>query len=666
MGTEMITVLAVGDTPEYHQCLETIIAEFEITLLKANSGSEALNLVEKEEICLVLMEDEMNEMSGAETARRIHQCETSRHLPILFLNVSARSIREKECRYNREVVDYLPSPLVPEILRTKIQLFQKLHQQNRELEEKTRRLESAGRQILRQKAELAAREICFRTAFQQSFQFMAILDNQGKVVELNRLARKLCGDFPFDGQNEYLWNLCWLGQDDENERLQQIIRKAATGECVTDEAIFQDGDSQRILSRTISPVHDANGAVAYIAVQGLDITDRVNAEKEKQSCEKLLQQAQKMEALGALAGGVAHDFNNILSVILGNTELARMSFEADKSPRKFLESIHAASIQARDLVKQILSFSRQEKMVKAMVRPADVVVESLKLLRSSLPSTIDIVTEIDERCGVIFADPTQYHQVLMNLCTNAYHAMEDNGGVLTVRLYQEAVNSTQLLQEFHCEAGEYAHLIVADSGDGIDQGIINMIFDPYFTTKGSDKGTGMGLAIVHGIVRGHGGAIRVISEKSKGTAFHVFIPIVDGVEQRPESPAGPLYHGKGEILLVDDEPELLLVMRSMLERLGYDVTALTGGTEAYSRFCAEPDRYDLLITDQIMPEMKGTELADRILNIKPDFPIILCTGYSLAISREKVLAQGIQELVFKPWSVNDLSRIVRQLIERAT
>ncbi len=666
MIVEMITVLAVADKPECHHSLEVMTEDLDIKMLKVHSGREALKVLEEEEICLVLLEDEMVEMGGAETAQRIHQRQQSQHLPILFLNVSPQSRQGTEHGYNVEAVDYLFKPVVPEILRSKILLFQKLYQQNRMLEVKARRLELANQQILRQQEDLSASEICFRAAFEQSFQFMAILDVEGRVLELNHLAKKLCGNSTVDAVGQYLWNICWLGQDEENERLQKVIAKARSGENTKDEAVFEDGDDIRILSRTVSPVSDSSGTIQFIAIQGHDITDRIYAEKEKQNCEILLQQAQKMEALGVLAGGVAHDFNNILSVILGNTELARMSYDADKSPKKFLESIHSAGIQARDLVKQILSFSRQEKMIKTMVRPADVVSESLKLLRSSLPSTINIVAEIDDRCGVIFADPTQFHQVFMNLCTNAYHAMEENGGILTIRLYQETVKSKQLLEEFHCESGEYAHLVVADSGDGIDQDIINMIFDPYFTTKESGKGTGMGLAIVYGIIRGHGGAIRVITEKSKGCAFHVFIPTVDGVEQRQESAEGPLYYGRGHILVVDDEPELLMVMQVMLERLGYEVTSTTSATEALTSFCAEPERFDLMLTDQIMPELKGTELAAKVLDIKPEMPIILCTGYSPAVSRKKVLAMGIQELVFKPWAANDLSRIIRQLLERAT
>ena len=666
MNNEMMTVLAVADKPECHHSLEVMTEELDIKLLRANSGNEALKVLEKEEICLVLLEDDMAEMDGAETAQRIHQLQKSKHLPILFLNVSPQSWQRCEQCYNVEAVDYLFKPVVPELLRSKILLFQKLCKQNRMLDEKARRLELANLQILRQQEELSASEICFRTAFEQSFQFMAILDVEGRVLELNHLAKKLCGNFADDAAGQYLWNMCWLGQDEENERLQQVIGKAAMGECITDEASFTDGDDVRILSRTVSPVRDSNEAIMLITVQGHDITDRVFAEKEKQNCEILLQQAQKMEALGVLAGGVAHDFNNILSVILGNTELARMSCDADKSPKKFLESIHSAGIQARDLVKQILSFSRQEKMINSMMSPADVVSESLKLLRSSLPSTISIVTEVDDKCGLIFADPTQFHQILMNLCTNAYHAMEEKGGTLTIRLFQDTVKSKSLLREFHCEQGEYAHLVVADNGEGIDQDIVNMIFDPYFTTKESDKGTGMGLAIVYGIVRGHGGAIRVVSEKDNGCAFHVFIPIADGVEQRQEAVAGTLHYGRGRILLVDDEPELLLVMQSMLEQLGYEIAAVTGGTEALAGFCADPERFDLLITDQIMPEMKGTELAAKVLDIKPEMPIILCTGYSPAVSREKVLAMGIQELIFKPWAANDLSGVIRQLLEGGT
>ncbi len=666
MSDETINILAVDHSQESFIALEAMISDdLDIELVKVSSGAEALKLIKKTDFDLILIEANLPEMNGYETAKRIRQQKTAKRLPIVFLNVQPAEL-EHICKGNGlGYVDYLAKPVLPEILESKIFLFQKLFQQQRGLEKEAKRLEQANEQILQQQQGLAESEVRFRTAFDQSYQFMAILDAKGRVLELNRLAKKLCGDYSGSLKGKYLWNICWVGQDEENRRLKEIINKAAEGEYITDEARFKDIDGEvRVLSRSVSPVKDGDGKIVYITVQGHDITARIFAEKEKQNLGILLQQAQKMEALGALAGGVAHDFNNILSVMLGNTELARMSCKANASPEKYLESIHSAGMQAKDLVKQILSFSRQEEMKKIPMRPAEVVTESLKLLRSTIPTTIEMVAEIDEKCSTIFADPTQYHQVLMNLCTNAYHAMEQKGGTMTIRLYQETMDSTVLLREFSCQPGEYAHLVVEDSGDGIDQSIVDRIYDPYFTTKESGKGTGMGLAIVYGIIQGHNGAIRVVSTPGVGTAFHVYFPISGGQTEKQKTSPEELVHGTEHILLVDDDDGLLLMIKTLLERIGYTVTSKINATDAFASFCDNPEGYDLVITDQTMPGMTGLELSEKIFLVRPEMPIILSTGYSPAVSREKVLGMGIKELAFKPLAFDKLSRLIRQVIDQ--
>lgn len=667
MRDETINILGVDHRRESLHALEAISDDLGINLVTAFSGTEALDRLQKERFDLVLLEVTLPKMNGYETARRIRQQKSTEQLPILFLNAQPGGRERIFEGSDLGSVDYLAKPVVPAILKNKILLFQKLFQQKKNLEDKAQRLEQANEQILRQQQALAESEICFRTAFEQSYQFMAILDAEGRVLELNRLAKKLCGAHSGSLRGQYLWNICWVGQNEENQKLEKVIKRAAQGECFADEAKFTDIDGKvRVLSRTVSPVRDGDDNIVYITVQGHDITARIYAEKEKQNLGILLQQAQKMEALGALAGGVAHDFNNILSVILGNTELARMSCKAGSSPEKFLESVHAAGIQAKELVKQILSFSRQEEMKKIAIRPANVLTESLKLLRSTIPTTIEMVTEIDERCGTVFADPTQYHQIILNLCTNAYHAMEQKGGRLTIRLYQERLNSPSLLREFRCKPGEYAHLVVEDSGGGIERGIVDRIYDPYFTTKENGKGTGMGLAIVYGIIQGHNGAIRVISKPGVGTAFHVFFPIAGGDAAEKQESLEELVYGNEHILIVDDDAELLQMIENLLRRIGYQVTVKSSALEAFACFCNAPDQYDLIITDQIMPGMTGTELAQKIFMVKSKMPIILFTGYSSGVSRQKVLDMGIRELAFKPLAFDKLSRLVRQIIDDAS
>jgi CheY-like chemotaxis protein len=369
-----------------------------------------------------------------------------------------------------------------------------------------------------------------------------------------------------------------------------------------------------------------------------------------------------MEALGALAGGIAHDFNNVLSVIIGNADLAVKSCEQGSRQLRFLTHIHEAGKKARELVKQILSFSRQAEIEKVVLQPSKIIIESIKLLRSSIPTTIEIVHDIAPHCGAILADPTQYHQIIMNLCTNAFHAMEDRGGRLTIRLCRERVG-LQLLRELDLKAGDYSHLVVEDNGSGIDTEHLDRIFDPYFTTKEKGKGTGMGLAIVHGIVKGHGGAIYVDSGSGAGTAFHVYLPLADRKSVQAKETFEKLSYGSEHILLVDDEEPLLDIMKNMLELMGYRVSAFIGSIEALKVFCDHPSKFDLVVTDQTMPGMIGTELAGKILSIRPGMPIVLCTGYSPNISRESVRALGIRELALKPLALDEFSNIVRQAID---
>lgn len=662
-----INILGVDDKPENLLALEAILEDPSINFLTAASGKEALDQLVENDVALILMDVMMPELDGYETAELIRGSKRTCHIPIIFIT-AVNTLREHFFKgYSSGAVDYLAKPIIPEILRSKISVFKELFQHKQVLKEKALQLESANHRIYIQKEALRESEVRFRSAFEQSFQFMAILDVQGRVLELNHLAQKLCGDYSGGLIGQYLWDVCWVGQEEENRKLKEVIEKAALGEKISDEAKFTDinGDIHHLF-RTVSPVQDSNGKIACITVQGHDITERVKAESEKRNLEHLLQQAQKMEALGVLAGGIAHDFNNVLSVIIGNAELAKRYIDSSSEQHHFYKLIHTAAIKAKNLVSQILSFSRQAEIKKTVLQPAEIVSESVKLLRSSLPATIEIVADVETSCGAIFADPTQYHQIVMNLCTNAYHALEDKGGKLTVKLHQQKVTSTSFLHNIQLQPGEYAYLTVGDSGDGIRQSNLNRIFDPYFTTKEEGKGTGMGLSIVHGIVKGHGGAIDVETKRGVGTTFHVFLPLADKEGERNENDFQDLTYGNERILLVDDEELLLEMVKDMLEMLGYHVAAEKSSTEALNRFCDNPKNFDLIITDQTMPDLVGTDLARRALRVRPDIPIILSTGYSPNISRDSVIALGIKELAYKPLSLDEMSAVVRRVIDQAS
>ena len=394
-----------------------------------------------------------------------------------------------------------------------------------------------------------------------------------------------------------------------------------------------------------------------------DITERKEAEEEKKLLQTQLIQAQKMEAIGTLAGGIAHDFNNILGAILGYAEMVREDSPPDSIVARDLDQIILASNRAKELVKQILAFSRQADMAKIPLQPGTIVKEAIKLLRSSLPTTIAIEQDIDSSTAPIFADPTQIHQILMNVCTNAFHAMEEDGGTLTISLSNIELTRQALAGRPHLQPGRFVQLSVSDTGQGILPEIRDRIFEPYFTTKEQGKGTGLGLAIAHGIVKSHGGFITCESKPGEGTVFHVVLPALYEYAAAESETNEGIPAGGEHILFIDDEVILIEMAQVMLERLGYRVTVQADSLEAMSIFTNQPENFDLVITDQTMPGMTGMELARRMLQIRPDLPIILCTGYSTLISEEKARSAGIKGFALKPLARKEIATLIRKVLE---
>ena len=383
---------------------------------------------------------------------------------------------------------------------------------------------------------------------------------------------------------------------------------------------------------------------------------------ERKKLEEELFQAQKMEALGTLAGGIAHDFNNILAAIVGYSELVKTHVKEDAKATGYVDgSLHAA-FRAGDLVKQILTFSRGTEQQKMPLQISSIIKETLKMLRSSIPTTIEIKKNIQSQ-GIVMADPTQIHQIIMNLCTNAYHAMRETGGTLGVALKDVSVTDMGI-PGLDISQGEYIQLEVSDTGHGMDEETKNKIFEPYFTTKEPGEGTGLGLAVVHGIVKSHNGTITLYSEPEQGTTFHVYLPKVMTEEEVmvPTEDKEPLKGGDERIMLVDDEMNIVTFTKDSLEKFGYHVTPFTNAVQAFQDFERHPDQYDLVITDMTMPYMTGTELAKKLIEIRLDVPIILCTGYSELVHREKAYAMGIMEYLEKPVIMADLIRTVRRVL----
>jgi PAS domain S-box-containing protein len=388
-----------------------------------------------------------------------------------------------------------------------------------------------------------------------------------------------------------------------------------------------------------------------------DVTEQKNLEFQ-------LLQAQKMEAIGTLASGIAHDFNNILAAIMGYAELVQLYISPDQREASLgVENILKAGHRAKELVKQILAFSRQREQGLKPVKISIIVEEALKLLRATLPTTIEIRKKISVGHDLILADPIKIHQVLMNLCTNAHHAMQETGGVLEVSLSDVVFDAESAAECSDLKPGAYVRLTIGDTGKGIDAGIMDRIFDPYFTTKEKGVGTGLGLSVVHGIAKNHGGSITVQSESGKGSSFHVFFPLIEGEEDFEVGSMEEIPRGNERILFVDDEELLADLGRRLLQHLGYDVCVRTSSIEALEAFRARPDRFDLVITDMAMPNMSGEILAKEIMKIRADVPIVLCTGYSELMTEGKAEKMGIRGFVMKPLVLRELAKIVRTALD---
>lgn len=473
-----------------------------------------------------------------------------------------------------------------------------------------------------------------------------LLDTDGTVLDSNAITLQRLGKSADELVGKCIYDFFPLPQAEP-------IRNAVSEVIKTGKPFRMELEQERrIYDSHVYPICDAQGKVIQVGVISSDITERRNMEVQ-------LRQTHKMEAIGTLAGGIAHDFNNILGIILGYTELVMDDVPEWNPARQNLEEIRIAGIRARDVVRQLLSFARKTDQERKPTIINSIIIEVLKLLRSSIPASIEIRHNLTKGSAIILADPTQLNQVMINLLTNAAHAMEKDGGILEINM--ESVNLTESTAQFHdLSPGPYVKLSVSDTGSGIGPEIKDRIFDPYFTTKEVGEGSGMGLAVVHGIIMNHKGAISVDSELGKGTTFTIFLP-TSKREPVPETTIDEeLPTGQERILYVDDEESIVKIGSQRLKRLGYKVESSTSPIEALDLFRSKPDQFDLVITDLTMPKMTGDKLVKAILDIRPGLPIILCTGFSDKINSEKVRKIGATVYLEKPYDKRDLSRAVRR------
>jgi PAS domain S-box-containing protein len=496
----------------------------------------------------------------------------------------------------------------------------------------------------------------YRLLFEESNDGIFLHDMEGYILDTNTKAQMMLG---YKKEELNRLSISMLHPESvlavSGRAIEETERKGNTNF----ETQFVKKDGTVIDVDISSSLVDSNKGL----VQGIvrDITDRKQLEAR-------LQQAQKMEAIGTLAGGIAHDFNNILTPFIIHTEMAMMDIPDGYPVQNNLKEALKAGYRARDLVKQILAFSRRQDIEAKPIEVSIIVKEALKLLRASIPTTIDIQLKLTAKSDTILADPTQIHQIIMNLCTNATHAMSERDGILGVKTDNQTIDHQDKDGSIELLPGEYLKLSISDTGHGIEPAILQRIFDPYYTTKDKHHGTGLGLSVVHGIVKALDGEITVTSKPGEGSTFTLYFPLVVYKENDGATSiaAKALPVGNERILLIDDEKAMVDAVQTMLERLGYQVTNRTSSMGAFETFKSKPDAFDLIITDQTMPNMTGKKLAKEIMSIRPDIPIIICTGFSEQIDENQAKEMGIRAFVMKPIVMKDMANTIRTVLDSST
>ncbi len=660
-------IVIVDDTPKNIQIIGTILRDKGYLISVAQSGEQALNIIAKAPPDLILLDIVMPGMDGYETCRRIKSAPETKDIPVIFLTALTDTL-EKVKGFEAGAVDFITKPVETEELLARIQthltivsLTRKLEQANSKLEEKVR----IRTRDLNQKKEDLEWEVEKRKEkeyiIQSTSSAIVISDLQGRISYANPAFLKMWG---IENSSRILKkNISVILKT--SQPVQEIIRILDTDQHWESEITIRKQNGNTIYIQLYgNPVLGKFGIPVALMFSALDITEIKQAEDEKQKLQTQLQQAQKMEALGTLAGGIAHDFNNILSPIVGYTEMI-MDETPDKSHvKQRLEKIMQAALRAKDLVNQILSFSRQNELEQRPIKGQFIIKEALKLLRASIPKNIEIRQAIQKNCGMILADPIQIHQIIMNLCTNAYQAIPETGGVIEVALHEVDLDSGSIPPDAEIRPGRYVQLTVSDNGNGIEPAVIDRIFDPYFTTKGQGKGTGLGLSVIQGIIKSQGGNISVVSRIGKGSSFYIHLPLVETMDTDLQIDLEQDVPGGAEhILLVDDEEQILQMQQQMLERLGYHVTVMDNSVNALRLFKKSPNLFDIVISDMAMPEMTGDVLAKEMIKIRPEIPIVITTGFSESISKDTAEAIGVKGFLMKPVIRRDIAVMIRRLLE---
>ncbi len=666
----MQKILAIDDKMDNLIILSALLKNLlpGCTVITAQSGMEGIAIARAELPDAILLDVKMPDMDGFETCRRLMSDERTNCIPVIMITAIKTDPESRVKGLEIGANAFLAKPIDQHELISQVKVALRIKKAEDALREQRNSLD---KMVQERTAALQESERKYREIFESIIDVFYRTDNEGVLRIVSPSVEQILGYPPDQVIGKKLYEF-YVNPEERSQFLAALRQK---GEIKGYEVPLRAKDGSVVWVSTNAQFYrDQQGEI--LGVQGIsrDITEQKLAEEENIKLEARLQQAQKMESIGSLAGGIAHDLNNILFPISGLSEMLLDDMPPGSRERESIEQIHKSAQRGSDLVQQILAFSRQSKPRKLPIRIQPILNEVLKLARAAIPMNIEISSHIDTDCGLVSADPTQVHQIAMNLVTNAFHAVEKNSGTIKIELKETHITSLGGPEELPSRVmtgdilvGRYACITVSDTGTGMSQTLIAKIFEPYFTTKKLGKGTGLGLSVVHGIVKEHGGNIRVNSEVGKGTAFQVYLPLLEDVAVSKAAAGNGTYPtGSESILLVDDEEPIAYMEQMMLEKLGYQVTVRTSSPDALSAFKANPGNFDLVISDKSMPNMTGEQLARELILIKPGIPIIICTGFSDEIDMQHGKAMGIKGFLMKPVAAGDLAEMVRKVLDTAS
>lgn len=662
----MINILVVDDQKINLLLMKRLLQKADLNIVCAESGDEALEKISHEDFALILLDVFMPGKSGFETAELIRQDAENAHIPIIFVTAHEHEKAGEFKGYETGAVDFLYKPVEPLVLKSKVNVFAELYRREKVLQQTTVELEKTMEELnneiaIRKSAQETVRksERKYKSLFETSRDGIAIVGLDGGLEEANTAYLNMLGYSLEELRNIKLFQFVKEGIPDRQRlKIEGQLQDYGYSEEFEFDYTGKTGDTFPVLFRSWI-IYDEKGKPLRCLNLVRDLSDQKRIETQ-------LRQAMKMEAVGTLAGGIAHDFNNILAAIMGYIELAQFDISEDNQARYSLDQVLKASHRAKKLVSHILAFSRQSGHEKKPLFMQHIVKETIELLRATLPSTISIKQNIHSKLISVNADPTQVHQILMNLVTNAYHAIGEAGGVVEITMdeYQRDKDGKDNLAEL--DPGRYVRLSVQDNGCGMKPAVLAKIFDPYFTTKAAGVGTGMGLSVVHGIIKSHGGAIYATSSPGSGSQFSIYFPVIDAVEGERTTSADKPLRGSERVLFVDDEEMIVGLIARMLKKLGYNVVAETSSLKALEIYTANPGSFDLIISDLTMPDLTGIQLARKIREMSPEIPVILCTGYCKEMGKSMLKEVGVDYLLYKPLEIKELALTMRKAIDNVT